>query len=110
MQGPSTLRVSPSVTGSTFPAGAEAEPGRLSVRQAGLHAAAAGPGGAQLRLLRLHGLPATPRRLMPALWRHLCHRSLCVLQGVSPVVTKNPALQSCTGVPQLLWLSGYAPR
>ena len=92
--------------------------------QAGLHAAAARPGGAELRLLRLHGLPATPRRLMPAMWRHLRHRSLWVLQGVypflHPFVTKNPLCSPATwchlspcgfgGAPRWVQLSSPCPR
>ena len=61
--------------------GPKAEPGRLPVRQAGMWAAAERPCGAQLRLLCLRGLPARPGRLLPQLRRHLCHLSLCVLQG-----------------------------
>ena len=61
--------------------GPKAEPGRLPVRQAGVRAAAERPCGAQLRLLRLRGLPARPGRLLPQLRRHLGHLSLRVLQG-----------------------------
>lgn len=48
---------------------------------AGVLAAAAGPGGPELRLLCLHGLPAPSRRLMPALWCHLSHHGFRVLKG-----------------------------
>ena len=78
---PRTATVGLLVTGGTLPARGAPEPGRLPVRQAGLHAAAAGPGGPELRLLRLPGLPAAPRWLMPALRRHLSHCGVWVLQG-----------------------------